>query len=187
MNCDEAFDALTDPNQRDNQELRWHLEFCPRCRGMQDVLAPALSLLGLDEEPLEPQTKSNRLAWVFSDLQTETREESSVQQATPKPFLTPEAVRVAEHAAQTLHADNRPLTRKPMRWLAVGVVCLLTACGLFLATASAPNVPASGNAEPMMLADHCLWINKNQKKTAKPPARWVVLSCVSCHLGNTPD
>ena len=44
MNCDQAFDALTDNNLRDSNELTQHLDSCPRCRDMADMLDPALDL-----------------------------------------------------------------------------------------------------------------------------------------------
>jgi hypothetical protein len=44
MNCDEAFDCLTDPLHSSRAELEWHLSQCPRCRQMEETLRPALSL-----------------------------------------------------------------------------------------------------------------------------------------------
>ena len=44
MNCDQAFDALTDNHLRDSSELILHLDSCPRCRDMADMLDPALDL-----------------------------------------------------------------------------------------------------------------------------------------------
>ncbi len=44
MNCDQAFDALTDNNLRGSNELIQHLDSCPRCRDMADMLDPALDL-----------------------------------------------------------------------------------------------------------------------------------------------
>ncbi len=44
MNCDQAFDALTDNNLRNSDTLIQHLDSCPRCRDMADMLDPALNL-----------------------------------------------------------------------------------------------------------------------------------------------
>jgi len=44
MNCDQAFDALTDNNLRNSDELIQHLDSCPRCQDMADMLDPALNL-----------------------------------------------------------------------------------------------------------------------------------------------
>ena len=45
MNCDMAFEHLTDPNRRDRDELQRHLAACPRCRQMKETLEPAFDLL----------------------------------------------------------------------------------------------------------------------------------------------
>ncbi len=44
MNCDQAFESLTDPAQRDATALQRHLHDCPRCRDLADALEPALQL-----------------------------------------------------------------------------------------------------------------------------------------------
>jgi len=46
MNCDQAFDALTDNQLRNSDSLIQHLDSCPRCRDMADMLDPALDLFG---------------------------------------------------------------------------------------------------------------------------------------------
>ena len=45
MNCDDVFEALTDPALSQSAELERHLANCPRCRQLQQVLEPARSLL----------------------------------------------------------------------------------------------------------------------------------------------
>lgn len=44
MNCDQAFDCLTNPHQRESDALQRHLNACPRCRDLADALEPALTL-----------------------------------------------------------------------------------------------------------------------------------------------
>ena len=52
MNCDQAFDCLTDSRRRHSADLERHLAACPRCRQMHDTLEPALDLFdGVVEEP----------------------------------------------------------------------------------------------------------------------------------------
>ena len=46
MNCDQAFDVLTDTNLRGSSALNEHLASCPRCRDMAELLDPALDLFG---------------------------------------------------------------------------------------------------------------------------------------------
>ena len=45
IDCDQAFDCLTDAARRESPELRNHLDSCPRCRQMAETLAPAIDLL----------------------------------------------------------------------------------------------------------------------------------------------
>jgi len=58
MNCDEAFDAITDADGRNTDQFRWHLDRCPRCRQMQQVLEPALALFdsAADQGPADGET-----------------------------------------------------------------------------------------------------------------------------------
>lgn len=54
MNCDQAFDALTSCGASRNDALALHLNVCPRCRDMADILSPALELLApasLEDRP----------------------------------------------------------------------------------------------------------------------------------------
>ena len=44
MNCDQAFDALTNNSLRNSDELIQHLDRCSRCQDMADMLDPALNL-----------------------------------------------------------------------------------------------------------------------------------------------
>ncbi len=45
MTCDEAFDILTSPAASSSAGLHAHLQTCPRCRDLQEALAPALQML----------------------------------------------------------------------------------------------------------------------------------------------
>lgn len=51
MNCDEVFDLLTSPMGSGCEPLRDHLEHCPRCRDLQEAIAPALAAF---DEPARP-------------------------------------------------------------------------------------------------------------------------------------
>ncbi|MGH7199198.1 MAG: hypothetical protein ACREJB_01245, partial [Planctomycetaceae bacterium] len=98
MNCDDAFDALTDPARRRDPALAWHLDLCPRCRQMRDVLEPALELFGPAEEPAS----------------------SGPSAFSAEPFLSPEAVQIAERAAARLRfSDAEPVSHDADSSLAV--------------------------------------------------------------------
>ncbi len=45
MTCDEAFEVLTSPAGAKCGDLRAHLHHCPRCRDLQEAIAPALAVM----------------------------------------------------------------------------------------------------------------------------------------------
>ena len=166
MNCDQAFDVLTDPERRLDQELERHLDACPRCRQMQAVLEPALALF---EEPL-PATPAH----------------SSF--AAQAPLLSAETVRLAEREAAVLRrrATSGRFTR-------TGVIATLAAsAALFamgaltaLGLGTAPERTVDSTPpQPAAVAEQCLW-SLQEREEESGSARAVVLSCVSCHLPGT--
>lgn len=195
MNCDEAFEALTDPQGQENSALKWHLDFCPRCREMQQVLAPALAMFSADTEPVEthtPETGANstqRLSADFLESSAKSPSTASEPQRTLPPFLTPEAVRVAEQTAQSLHSGKRGFAAHWQRFIAVALLCVVTVWGFFYVTGDASQTANQPQHEPVMLADQCLWTNRHNpqitRSAEESSSRWVVLSCVSCHLENS--
>jgi hypothetical protein len=157
MNCDEAFDALTDPRRPDDRELQRHLELCPRCRQMQSVLEPALALF---DDPADDST------WTVESA----------------PFLSADAVRLAERRAVELRrqAGAGRFTRTGIVAVVAGAAALFL---LSLLTAFGIGVPgdASRNSSPNGAAT-CLWVARNDADQQTTSSRVVVLSCVACHL-----
>jgi hypothetical protein len=184
MNCDEAFDALTDPTESNHSALKWHLEFCPRCREMQEVLAPALAMFSGDPQgALDSAFPSPRHLESPSERESRLPPTENGNRSRSKPFLTTEAVRVAEQTARALRPARKPAA---IRFLMVGVVCLLTALGVFFAI-HATSEPGAPPSNATMLADKCLWTERDDSTPTQPAgergsSRWVVLSCVACHL-----
>ena len=191
MNCDEAFDALTDPEQASNRALAWHLEFCPRCREMQNVLAPALGLLAEGTLAAE-RDSTQKFRCPTPNRVSDFLEAGSAAAARPPrgkakaPFLTPEAVQVAEQIAQRLRSPRRRLGSFWTRFAVTAAVCLCAAFGVTFTFNPAEPAPPRPQSEPLRLADQCLWTNRGEKvataSTEPPSSRWVVMSCVSCHL-----
>ncbi|MCA9071722.1 MAG: hypothetical protein KDA84_22500 [Planctomycetaceae bacterium] len=198
MNCDEAFDALTDTNWQDNSALKWHLDFCPRCREMQQVLAPALAMFSGDNEsestgpaPSEIGSSStHRLPADFFESSPKSHRSANKNQKSSPPFLTPEAVRVAEQTAQSLNS-GRSRAAHWQRFTALGLLCLMAVWGFFYVSGSSAKPQARQQPAPVMLADQCLWTNRDNaqlRQTAdESSSRWVVLSCVACHLEKSLD
>lgn len=183
MNCDEAFDALTHPDSHDDSALKWHLEMCPRCREMQTVLAPALGLFSgeteLQAEGPGTRQVSHRLAGRFPEENNDS--------PAREPFLTPEAVRLAEETANALKRAPRRRRSSPQRWVAVGLIGVLAIFGLFFGMPDSTGRRTDRQqTSPVILADQCLWTHRNTDRPARtaeePSSRSVVLSCVACHL-----
>jgi hypothetical protein len=185
MNCDDAFDALTDPAWADTTELAEHLLNCPRCRELKQVLEPALSLLcgDLPAEPAMPGALPN-----------EGRGTDAV--ASQKSFLSVEAIGVAEAAAARLASQSaprgsRPVVRSPGHQISgralQGLICaalggLAVFCiGLWVGKSEVAPQPQL--APGVIPAGVCT--RNAVPQNAKQPrdnARAVILSCVACHL-----
>ncbi len=50
MNCDQAFECITDPTVVGDDALDAHLQNCPRCRDMAEILEPALRFVNGQSE-----------------------------------------------------------------------------------------------------------------------------------------
>ena len=59
--CDEAFDILTSPAAASSAGLHAHLQICPRCRDLQEALAPALQILSGEH------AAQDSLPWMHSE------------------------------------------------------------------------------------------------------------------------
>jgi hypothetical protein len=181
MNCDDVFDALTDPALSDSAALDEHLAHCPRCRQMQQVLEPARTLL-------------------CGDLPTERglSEGSSTETPAanrPAPLLSVEAVGLAETIAAQLASANgksatpshRPFARRTfvvgalrsaalVLFGALAVYCLSSREGGSDSQSLPGVVPGVGPAKT------CTRLELQKKGQGPQDARRVILSCVGCHM-----
>jgi hypothetical protein len=156
MNCDQAFDLMTDPALDDSTALHEHLDACPRCLQMYETLSPALGLF----------EKSPAAAAVEYE---------------GGPADTVSAVDVAERVAVSLtqlSAGGRP--RRGRAWAiyaAAALASFTTVLGLLLMF-SEPS-----GAAPLQAAE-CTWLDRGASdEDLRSEA--VVLSCVACHLPNS--
>lgn len=182
MNCDQAFECLTDPETGDDSALQDHLDHCPRCRDMAEILEPALRFVTGDAA----QDWSTS-AWEFSTNAADPATQS-------QPFLTEQAVRVAEEAASGLSArSNRQQRTRRNRWLAVALLAPLVALAMFLAeqedtsNAQPPRqYRASGPALGTCTRTSVAMLSKQDETEREFSAYEVVLSCNVCHLLDRP-
>jgi hypothetical protein len=186
MNCDDAFDALTDPVCADTAELAEHLLKCPRCRELKQVLEPALSLL-CGDLPAEPA--------MAAALPHEGRGNDD-DVASQKSFLSVEAIGVAEAAAARLASlsapsGSRPVVRLPRHRISgratQGLLCAalggLAVFCIGLWNGKSDVAPQRSLAPGVIPAGVCTRNAVPQKPTqTRENARAVILSCVACHL-----
>jgi hypothetical protein len=154
MNCDQAFDYLTDSARRESAALARHLAGCPRCRQLKDTLEPALDLF--DELVPEPGIGS------FDGTAPATAEDT---------------VRTAEQSAARLSGwQSASRIRTAVRYAAV----FLLGASLAFAVAVTQREISDRSAPAGSI---CAWKNRTEAADRdQPGATAVVLSCVGCHL-----
>lgn len=127
IDCDQAFDCMTDRTRRESPELCGHLETCPRCRQMAETLAPAIDLFA---GPVPP--------WMQAEPVTTATAPSGT------------AVRVARQSARRLSTWSRIPRSGWGSHLFAGVV---GAAAGFVAMAFVPPP----NAAPARVPPICTW------------------------------
>lgn len=158
MNCDQAFDCLTDPHRRDTPELARHLAGCPRCRAMKDALEPALELF--DELVTEP------------DLGALARSAGSA--------LSTDSLQLAEHTAARLAEQPRPGRRPAAAWrsgLRYAAVAVLGA-GIALAVQATVDDPAASGPGHL---PRCLWQDRAAAEELRLTPELLSAQCSRCH------
>jgi hypothetical protein len=154
MNCDQAFDAMTDPNGPDSAELWRHLSGCPRCRQMYETLEPAMGLFAASDTP--PRERP-----FASDVRSA---------ALPLPM----AQRIARQLSLSGTASRGAPPRRRL-WgavLAAAVAGFLLSVGLDSLRLSPPSPGA---------AVDCPWLYR-ESAAVEEPASLVTARCVACHL-----
>jgi len=159
MNCNQAFELMTDPVGAGSPALQRHLERCPRCRNMQQTLAPALD-------------------WMLIPAEHSRDEHGSRSES---PFLSAQAVMVAEQVARTLPRRRTAGWIDALRRAAV-IVTVAVLGILFGAMLLEPKQPRP-SVHPGSALTACLWDQRElRNKLPDASARGVVVSCVMCHV-----
>jgi hypothetical protein len=175
MNCDLAFELMTDAHGFESRALHEHLGQCPRCRQMQGTLAPALEWLAdrvsADEPALSPQGRA--------EVESPTRATAAA---------TAESVDVALSAAESLSERTMPSRERIRRKVAVAIryasACALGAC--LAIWVMIPRTPAPGDVRGVAVCrrDEA----RGSSATSRPAAEIesLVASCVACHGQSQP-
>jgi hypothetical protein len=166
MNCDQAFDALTDKILRNGDLLIQHLDTCPRCRDMADMLDPALNLF---EDVVEPSGEFEAPAptEVFADDHSTSVESAPTLDRTPS--TRPQTA-------------NRPWLQTSQRRAAsqrdgVRVAAFLMLIAVLMAAMVNVERGSRNDAVAISLPADC-----QRSSTTESSADNVVAGCVACHL-----
>jgi len=166
MNCDQAFDALTDNDLRGSHELIQHLDGCPRCRDMADMLDPALDLFTDVLEAsgeFEASAPTDNFANEYSD--------------------NAEAAPTSEQAPSTRpRTASRPWLQTSQRRAASQRDGLRVAAFLMLIAvmvAAMVNVERGGRNDAVAIS---LPADCQRSTTTESSSDNVVAGCVACHL-----
>jgi len=134
MNCDTAFDLMTDSHGSRSGALAQHFETCPRCRRMQETLAPALEFLTQDES--------------WQGHSAPSADGARANSVGRQPFAIADSVSIAQLAAARLAAQANPPRARQRRIAAQALrYAAVFAAGLLLALIVVPNRQA-GQAIP---------------------------------------
>jgi mono/diheme cytochrome c family protein len=166
MNCDTAFDLMTDANGSRSGALARHFETCTRCRQMQETLAPALDFLAQDE--------SSR------DFSSVVRDSATSESGGRQPFVTVDSVRIAEQAASRLAAQAElPRVRRKRLAGPVTRYAAVFAAGLLLAFALVP-VRDAETPIPVGQCKRQEAVSEDSERSAEA-IRTLAQSCAVCH------
>ncbi|OYW20190.1 MAG: hypothetical protein B7Z55_07650 [Planctomycetales bacterium 12-60-4] len=163
MNCDEAFDALTDLQRADSSALAEHLAGCPRCRQMRETLSPALE-------------------WLHTDADKFGSDVSWSSGSATSPLLTAQALRIAEQVSRDLprRRSSGARLRQLVTIAAVAIAGIAVGALGIDGGHDQPSSPTIGD-ETMLTA--CLWTTPGLRDgLPDASARGVVVSCVMCHV-----
>lgn len=163
MNCDQAFDHLTDPLATEDAALRRHLEVCPRCRAMQQTLSPALD-------------------WLTSAAREDSFSFGTGESFRGTPFLTEDSVAIATAAARQL--PQRRFRHDVRAALGMALVALFgMAFGVFAIGQPLQTVQEASPPAASAPVTACLWPHREGERILPPgTAQAVVDSCIACHV-----
>lgn len=170
MNCDTAFDLITDPAGCESLALAQHLKTCPRCRQMRDALEPVLTFLVPSEKGESAVGNSDWSASTDSSWQGH------------KPLVSFEAVKIAQQTAAELSAGAVGSGNTRRRWVVQMLrYAAVFAAGAFLAASVVRNLES-----PPAAIGKCTREEVGRLKNDRSPAeaRAIIITCAACHEGS---
>jgi cytochrome c553 len=176
MNCNIAFELMTEPHGGRSLALREHLERCPRCRQMRETLAPALEWLADDAhvQGLEFQAESPARS-------------PMIPPAMPM-VVTADSVAIARQSAERLSVRCAPSTGRVGRGIAVIVrSAALVAFGGFLALTLLPGGNSGDRPAERRTPGGDSACRRHDVAAGRAPSqspaeiRALIASCAACH------
>lgn len=177
MNCDLAFDCLTDPARRDSAELADHLARCPRCRDMAEALEPAIDLLSEVSSPETASADGASFDGAASRGEPAAKAPEPRRQASPldgrltapvKPSNEPAWPTAPWHTESQRRLQRRLVTWQLLAGIA-GLTCVLAAVTLLR------------QSDQQMLAAQQTPEECQRAEPTQASASTVVAGCVACH------
>lgn len=162
MNCDQAFESLTDPDQRNAAALQRHLHDCPRCRDLADALEPALQLFD-----------DAGSASAFPEYEDWSSGDCDEQRSPAKPRRQIQWSNPAELRA--IDAQSRQAAWRE----GLKIAAVLLAIGAFTAgvTSIARDSSSALARVGTISSDACFRLNADSTEAASTLA-----ACVACHV-----
>ncbi|RPI89898.1 MAG: hypothetical protein EHM42_02235 [Planctomycetaceae bacterium] len=165
MNCDEAFELLTDAAAGSETDLARHLAACPRCRQMCEVLAPAIALFAPPGREANESRPARRRPMNWSEL------------------AATEAAISAANLCQTPSGKYAPLWRRAAPWLRTAALVALGATATLAWTTVRAQRPDQnrGAGRDAAICSRPLAARIVNAGGATPQAIQLAASCVACH------
>ena len=199
MNCDQAFDALTDNKLRNSNELILHLDSCPRCRDMADMLDPALDLFtdvleasGEFANSTLPENFGNEFSDNAESAPTAEQAPSTRPRTASRPWLQTSQRRAASQRDGLRVAAFLMLIAVMMAAMVnverggrndAVAISLPADCQRSTNTESSSDNVVAGCVACHLKAESLAALQPTQRAHA----RQLVQRCVSCHLDMTTD
>jgi cytochrome c553 len=172
MNCDQAFDALTDTKLRGSDALTQHLDHCPRCRDMAEMLDPALDLFG---EVVD--AGDERESGPFGGAVSDDRSGGGTRSPNPELPLTEskaESTRPGVRYRPWLSTSQR---RAASRQDGLRVAAFLMLIAVAMAAMVNVERGSRNDAVAISLPESC-----QRSEVTESTSDNVVAGCVACHL-----
>jgi len=171
MNCDTAFDLMTDPHGAASQALEQHLAACPRCRAMQETIAPALAGMEIARQGADASAEEFDPPW--------RHPEGALPTFAPK-----EAIAIAEQAAAALGTRTAVAVPNNARRTRVLRIARSAALVVFGGLVTLAVVPSLRSSAPPAQRSAC-----RRSEAAAVPAggrtaaevQALIAACATCH------